>query len=551
MRAICKSLVLIALVAVLVVVLTVSSDESDGTTVEVVIGEGIIVGYMNSEHVVTSEITDGPLYLDESCSVWAATAGPEYGDVYINGVLVYPRNTVFSVGDYLGGIHFESFRDDYSIYFMNNGGSGNLIDSVDDLQNGSNCTIPNITYSLWGRDAVVWNTQEDGEGDDVSPGNLTIDLDFIRNHYAPATNRLNLYPKWVELEYSIVFHGNGGVGSLPNSLSPVTISSLIDVPGIEITRTGYGANVWNTSPDGNGYDVLPGMLTIDDYFINHCFGIGDSITLYPKWSETNYSITFNIGETFGTTPNPLNNITIGSSITLPGATFSKTGYDMVGWNTRSNSTGISLNIGERIADADFLQSLFTNGNGAILYPIWTVKTYQISLTTERGVISDEQWNHDKTTYSHNYTIESEDIALPSAVSDDRFHYFVCWEDENGNTIPSISRGTSGNISLSAVWALKEYSMSFNVNGKTVTQTCTLDTTLDDPECEEGFRFVGWFYKDQDGNETEFTSMSQMYENMSVYAVFEPTKDDTNEMMIAAGLLIAVFAAVMIFAFRKR
>ena len=46
-------------------------------------------------------------------------------------------------------------------------------------------------------------------------------------------------------------------------------------------------------------------------------------------------------------------------------------------------------------------------------------------------------------------------------------------------------------------------------------------------------------------------MSQMYENMSVYAVFEPTKDDTNEMMIAAGLLIAVFAAVMIFAFRKR
>ena len=73
MRAICKSLVLIALVAVLVVVLMVSSDESDGTTVEVVIGEGIIVGYMNSEHVVTSEITDGPLYLDESCSVWAAT----------------------------------------------------------------------------------------------------------------------------------------------------------------------------------------------------------------------------------------------------------------------------------------------------------------------------------------------------------------------------------------------------------------------------------------------------------------------------------------------
>ena len=293
-----------------------------------------------------------------------------------------------------------------------------------------------------------------------------------------------------------------------NEIEPRTVINISNIITIE-AKTGYqGVRI-------NGEEFVDGFLIV---FSDHKAS-GLVITAEKK----SYSITFNTDNTQGSSPDPLYNVKIGDTINLPLPTITKVGYDMVGWNTGNNGSGSSLSFGSTVVNTEFITTVFSNGEEKTLYPIWTVKTYQISLTTERGEILDEQWNRDKTTYNHDYTIESEDIALPSAESDDRFHYFVCWEDENGNTISSISSGTSGNISLSAVWALKEYSMSFNVNGKTVTQTCTLDTTLDDPECEEGFRFVGWFYKDQDGNETEFTSMSQMYENMSVYAVFEPTK----------------------------
>ena len=356
-------------------------------------------------------------------------------------------------------------------------------------------------------------------------------LVIVLNMTSDESDALDCYPNEVNFDPDeLIVTLNG------NEIEPRAGIQNTDIIRMQ-TKTGYH----NIKVNGEEFNLNQLLVT---------YQLRDSGVVITTEKE-NYSLTFNTENTQGTTPDPLFNVKIGDTIILPSPTFSKTGYDMVGWNSRSDSTGISLTSGEKVVDADFLQSLFTNGNEAILYPVWSAKIYQISLTTERGEVSDDRWVGDGTSYIHSYTIESEDVTLPSAVSKDRFHHFVCWEDGNGNTVTSISKGSSGDISLSAVWALTEYSMSINVNGKTVTQTCTLDSCLEDPECEEGFRFVGWFYKDQEGNEKEFTSMSQMYENMSVYAVFEPTEDDTNEMLFAAGFLVVLFLGVMVFAFRKR
>ena len=319
-------------------------------------------------------------------------------------------------------------------------------------------------------------------------------------------------------------------------IEPLTTINNADLVRIE-EKPGY-CNSKVNGGDYNPYGVVVSYLLRDS---------GILITAEKK----SFSISFIAENIIGTSPVPINNIKIGDSVSMPEVSFSRNGYDMSGWNTRNDSSGLSLTDDNYDITGEFLTSLFPDGDEVILYPIWTAKNYSVSLNTIQGEITEVQWTKNNDSYTRNYTIESDTISLPSVVSDDRFHYFVCWEDQNGNTVSSIPNGSSGNISLSAVWALKEYTLSINVNGRTVTQTCTLDSTLDDPECEPGFSFRGWFYEDQEGNEKEFTSMSQMYEGMSLYAVFEPIKDSTEEMAISAGLLIAIFIGVMAFSFTRR
>ena len=68
--------------------------------------------------------------------------------------------------------------------------------------------------------------------------------------------------------------------------------------------------------------------------------------------------------------------------------------------------------------------------------------------------------------------------------------------------------------------------------------------------EDGFAFKGWYYHDESGNQVRFESMSQLSENMNIYAVFEPTQDDP---MVIAGCvlgLVLFFTVVMGYGFTR-
>ena len=377
-----------------------------------------------------------------------------------------------------------------------------------------------------------------------------MDPDFISTVFTNG-NESTLYPEWIPIRYSFSFSPNGGNGTVPDTLSPLTVVSGASIPDVGVKRTGYDATMWNTSSDGTGMDIRPGTLAINETIIDGCFGVGETSVLYPKWIERTYTIIFNTEDTYGTTPDPLNNLTIGSTIVLPEGSFSRTGYDMAGWNTRNDSAGLSLDVGERAFGESFIQDVFTDGSEVTLYPVWTVISYRLNLTTEQGGITDVQWSRDGMTYSREYTIESETITLPSAESDDAFYRFVCWEDMNGMTVSSVPGGSHGDISLSAVWALKEMTVNIMVNGRTITDTYTLDSTLEEPESEDGFTFKGWYYRDQEGNEIQFVSMTQMYEGISIYAVFEPVEEDHTETIVFAAVLTVVFLAMMFLVIRRK
>ena len=473
-----------------------------------------------------------------------------YTNYKINGNDTDKDNFIVSAALRDSGVVITTEKKGYRIDFNTDDTYGTTPPSQIGITIGSITTIPEASFSKTGYTMIGWNTSSIGNGVDIEPGQLTLMTSIIETCFGD-NDAITLYPKWDLVEYSISFNNNDGIGDPPSDLSSVTIDSGANIPGVGITKTGYQATIWNTSPNGNGVDISPGQLSLTGPLIESCFGNDTSVILYPKWSEKEYRMLFTAEDVFGTIPDPLLGITINTSINLPGASFSRTGYDMVAWNTRNDSTGDSLQIGDITANASFLEQFFASNTELTLYPVWSAKTYSVSLSTERGTIAEGLWVKNGDSYKHDYTIESETFQMPSVESDDRFYDFICWEDQNGNTVSSIAKGSSGDLALHAVWAPREYTMNININGRMVSQICTLDSVLEDPECEEGFQFVGWFFKDQEGKETEFTSMSQMSEGMSIYAVFEPIKDDPVTMAASAIILVAFFSAVMFFSFRKR
>ena len=461
MNGIVRSLLFAAAIGLLAVVIVCVSDGSEAEQVEVVFEDGIVVMYQDRSGGTPPypqySVPSSPSLIDDSYYIMAAPTETEYGNIFLNGVDVGPGNQAFRLSDYPDGIHFEVFRSDYSVTFGKNGGEGETQSSIMDLENNDNYTIPDVLYTRIGYSSVQWNTREDGMGEVISPGNYTMDLDFIRNHYSLTNNDLVLYPKWTILNYSIGFNLNNGIGQLPNNISGKTIGMGITIQPVELSRTGYTTSIWNTSPDGTGLDVNIGDLVVDASFITTYFGNQIEMTLYPKWIPNSYSIHFNSTEEIrGALPDTLN-YEIGSIITVSSAPITRTGYTLNGWNTSADRTGTDFPPGNYVVDAEFLESHYgSSDRNLVLYPKWIPVEYSILLSSEYGIVSNVGWTIVDSKLSRGYNIESEPISLPTLEPYDRFHLFVNWEDSEGNPVSQIASGTVGNIELRAAWMEKTY-----------------------------------------------------------------------------------------------
>ena len=265
--------------------------------------------------------------------------------------------------------------------------------------------------------------------------------------------------------------------------------------------------------------------------------------------EKHYGISFSFtGEIIGSMPAPIDEIIIGDSITIPPTSFSRPGYSMMGWNKTGNVNDSVIVEGEYNLDSALITSLFGSNSTVTLYPVWTLNTYSISLKTERG--HGIAWAAENGSYISSYSVESDEITLPIPEPDDRFYTFINWEDPEGNPISKIAAGSTGNLDLKAVWIEKTFPITITIGGKAYSFDMTISSEMPDANPEPGFELKGWYYKDSDGSETEFKSMSQITEGMSIYAVYVPIPDDPLEIAIGAGALILFFVITTVFAYTR-
>ena len=157
----------------------------------------------------------------------------------------------------------------------------------------------------------------------------------------------------------------------------------------------------------------------------------------------------------------------------------KAGYDFGGWYNETTAFDFTKPVTEKIN----------------LKAKWTVHAYTVTYNIDGGTNASEN--------PATYTIEDE-ITLKDA--EKTGSTFSGWFNEN-TKVTKIAKGTTGDLTLTAMWDLATYDVTLNVNGGTITEgknvtTYTYGTAVTLPTADDitrtGYKFEGWFTSNDNG-----------------------------------------------------
>ena len=202
--------------------------------------------------------------------------------------------------------------------------------------------------------------------------------------------------------------------------------------------------------------------------------LNNNTNINLSFEQNNYTISYTLNG--GNISNEKKNYTVETnSFTLPIPT--KTGYNFVGWTgTGLSSATKNVNVPKgSIGNRNYTAN-------------WSATNYQISYTLNGGTMSGQKTN---------YTIENNNFTLPTP---SRTGYnFVGWTGTGLSSATkkvTIAKGSVGNKSYTANWSIINYSISYTLNGGTISNQKTsynIETAsfnLVTP-IRNGYSFKGW------------------------------------------------------------
>ncbi|MCR5485733.1 MAG: InlB B-repeat-containing protein, partial [Clostridiales bacterium] len=321
-----------------------------------------------------------------------------------------------------------------------------------------------------------------------------------------VSSNTTLYAHWTPHRYTIIFDPNGGTGTMSNIV--VNYGEQRQLPSNSFQRTEYSFAGWNTSISGNGtaYQDRASVknLTASD---------GAVITLYAQWNAHVYSINYDLQGGENSPANPSSYTIDTPTITLANA--SKTGYIFNGW-TGNGTTVQTLNL--TLPKGSTGDKTYT----AVFSPISYTITYDGNGNTGGS-----------TAYSrHTYDAVS---ALTLNGFNKNGYDFAGWSETpygnasytDGQSIINLTTAQGANITLYAVWAIKEYSITYDLcGGKLSAQNPetysaeTPDFTLNNPT-RIGYAFNGWTGTGYPDASTEVTIPRGSFGDRSYTATWTP------------------------------
>lgn len=226
--------------------------------------------------------------------------------------------------------------------------------------------------------------------------------------------------------YTITYELNGGTNSPdnPETYTSRTETIIFSAP----TREGYLFICWREKDGKKITELKKGS-------------VGNK-TLVAEWAadtEKVYTITYNLNGGINDYLNPECYTIISETITLRPA--AKPGYSFMGWRNENGESVTEIkkgSVGDIVLSAEWVKS--------------EEEIYTIVYDLGDGI--------NDPANPANYTEKTETITLLPATKED--HSFVCWENENGETVTEITKGSKGNIVLKACWKRTCLTLKFDL-----------------------------------------------------------------------------------------
>ena len=262
-----------------------------------------------------------------------------------------------------------------------------------------------------------------------------------------------LVAEWSVNSYTVTFHANGGQLKDKETIT-VVFGESISVPNAP-EREGYTFEGWY-------YDLVKWDFEKDTM-------PSRDISLVANWIQNVYKVTFvNDSETSEA------QYSHGSTVTQPPVPV-KAGYTFLGWYTEGSETAYDF---AALVTGDFT-----------LTAEWSAIEYTITYVLNGGA------NGDNPT---DYTIETDTITL-NAPSRTGYNFLGWYNAEvDGAEVTEIAKGSTGNLTLHAIWEAKEYTVSFVANGGNLAEGAASQTVAHGGKVaytetqRENYLFLGWF-----------------------------------------------------------
>ena len=296
-----------------------------------------------------------------------------------------------------------------------------------------------------------------------------------------------LYPRWRPRVYVVSFNANGGDNAFP-SVQITHGSTYGNLPSP--TRLGYKFGGWSTS-------LKKGAVVNSD----DVFDCAEDQVLHAIWDPQNYIVYFKVdNENYINYFKSVQYNNMYGNLYIP----SMIGYKFDGWYTACSS-------GVEVTEI----TSYTETKDSTLCAHWKPKTCTVSFNPNRGYAS---FFTTTVTYDSTYT------NFPTTVTRTGYEFDGWYTEVSGGTIidSNTKVTTAASHTLYAHWTAKEFTVTFDGNGITLSETpitVTYDSTygkLPTPT-REGYDFNGWYTEASGGDKIDSSTKVTTTTSQTLYA----------------------------------